>query len=191
MKYFKKIAGKKVYLSPIDIEDCEQYTEWMNDPEITVNLDCLAGNYSVVKEREILEKLAKHEFVFAIVDINSDKLIGNCGLHNIDNVNRKASLGIFIGDKGHWDQGFGTEAVSLLLDYSFNILNMNSVMLVVKEFNKRGLKCYEKCGFKKIGIRREAAIIAGNKYGEVMMDILAVEFKENRFADFLIDKKCL
>ncbi len=31
MRYFKKIAGERVYLSPINVEDAEKYTEWIND----------------------------------------------------------------------------------------------------------------------------------------------------------------
>ncbi len=187
MKYFKKAEGKRVFLSPINVEDCEQYTEWLNDPETAVFLDCFFQNISLLKERELLEKLARDQNVFAIVDKNSGKLIGNCGLHNVDFINRKAVLGIFIGDKDYRNRGFGAEAISLLLDFAFNALNLNSVMLVVKEFNKRGIKCYEKCGFKKIGIRREASIVAGKKYGEIMMDILAEEFSENRIEKYLKD----
>ncbi|MBN1151132.1 GNAT family N-acetyltransferase [candidate division WOR-3 bacterium] len=185
MKYFKKIIGKKVYLSPVDIDDCEQYAQWINDPEISINLDCFSQVFSLIKEREALEKLSKENSVFAIVENNSNKLIGNCGLHNIDFINRKAVLGIFIGDKNFWNRGFGTEAVNLLLDYGFNALNLNSVMLVVKEFNKRAIKCYEKCGFKTIGSRREASIVAGGKYDEIMMDILAGEFTENLSAKYI------
>jgi hypothetical protein len=52
-------------------------------------------------------------------------------------------------------------------------------MLIAKGFNKRAIKCYEKCGFKFMGIRREAAIIGSQKYDEYYMDILASEFKRN------------
>ena len=38
MKYFKKIVGERVYLSPINPEDCEKYVKWLNDLEISINL---------------------------------------------------------------------------------------------------------------------------------------------------------
>jgi RimJ/RimL family protein N-acetyltransferase len=86
-------------------------------------------------------------------------------------------LGIVIGEKSRWGQGYGQEAVKLLLDYGFSLLNLNSVMLGTFSFNQRALRCYEKVGFKMIGRRRDARIIAGEKHDMILMDILAEEFE--------------
>jgi RimJ/RimL family protein N-acetyltransferase len=56
---------------------------------------------------------------------------------------------------------------------------MNSIFLRVHSFNERAIRCYKKCGFKEIGIRREAYILGGKNYNQVYMDILAKEFKGN------------
>ena len=45
MRYFKKIKGERVYLSPINIEDAAKYTEWLNDLEITINLSMPHNTY--------------------------------------------------------------------------------------------------------------------------------------------------
>lgn len=47
------------------------------------------------------------------------------------------------------------------------------------------MKCYEKCGFKLIGMRRESVIYGDKKYEEYYMDILANEFKANLIDDVL------
>jgi RimJ/RimL family protein N-acetyltransferase len=179
MKYFKKMVGERVYLSPIDPDDAEVYAKWINDLEVSIYLTSAPNVYSLSKEKEILEQISKEGYNFAIIDSEKVKVIGNCGLMNVDNVNRKAELGIFIGEKDYWGKGYGTEAIELLLDFSFNILNLNSIMLIVRAFNKRAIRCYEKCGFKLIGKRREAAIIGPQKYDEYYMDILAGEFMKN------------
>ena len=70
---------------------------------------------------------------------------------NVNHIFRKAELGIFVGEKEYWGKGYGTEATELLLDFAFNILNLNSIMLIVNSFNERAIKSYEKCGFKLIG----------------------------------------
>ncbi len=70
----------------------------------------------------------------------------------------------------------GQEAIRLLLDYAFNLLNLNSVMLGTFAFNERTIACYRKVGFREIGRRRQARIIAGKAYDAVLMDILAEEF---------------
>ncbi len=175
MKYFKKLVGDNIYLSPIDLSDVNRYTEWINDLELTINLGLSSQLITREKEKELLEEMSK-DYVFAIVTLERDELLGNCGLHNIDLINKTAELGIFIGEKKNWNKGFGSEATMLLLAYGFNILNLNNVMLTVKEHNKRAIACYKRCGFKHIGMRREANIYGNKKYGTLYMDILAAEF---------------
>ena len=90
-------------------------------------------------------------------------------------------LGIAIGEKEYWGQGYGTEATRLLVDYGFNLLNLNSIMLGAFVFNERAIACYKKVGFKEIGWRRQARIIGGQKYDVLLMDILAEEFQGSYF----------
>ena len=179
MPTYKKLAGAKCYLSPCRLEDAERWAEWFNDLEVTIPLgDEAFTPTSLEGEQEAIQGILKnHSHIFSIVDLETDETIGRCMFFNIDAINRTAMLGIVIGEKGHWDQGYGQEAVSLLLDYGFNLLNLHSVMLGTFSFNKRAIRCYEKGGFKLIGRRREARIIAGEKYDLVLMDILADQFE--------------
>jgi len=186
MKYFKKLVGKKCYLSPINIEDAEKYCDWLNDLEVSINLLTFSQQLGLERERIILQDMLKNSAqILAIVDLKEDKLIGNCSLFRINERNRKAEVGIFIGDKDYWNKGYGSEALSLLVDYGFNILNLNSIMLEVFSYNDRAVKCYKKVGFKEIGRRREALIRAGKKYDEIYMDILATEFKSIYIKKFM------
>ena len=176
MKYFRKLVGEKCYLSPISMEDVEKYTEWLNDMEVGQFLLVSGTVYDLDKERAALENLMKHNVVFAIIEKDTNRAIGNCGLHNVSDIHRRASFGIFIGEKGNWSQGIGSEATCLLLDYAFNVLNLNNVDLEVIDYNKRAIKCYEKCGFRYIGVRRQAVFMAGSYHGVLLYDILASEF---------------
>ncbi|GHV17055.1 N-acetyltransferase [Clostridia bacterium] len=176
MKYFKKISGERIYLSPVNLEDIEQYTQWINDPEISDRLGTSAAMYSLESERKILESMAKEGYNFAIILKDSDRLLGNCSLFDINNLRRTAVCGLFIGDKSERGKGYGSEALRLLLGYGFGTLNLNNVMLNVFEFNKNALACYEKVGFKKIGERRQAYFVHGCYYNDIYMDILAEDF---------------
>ena len=189
MKYFKKLIGKKCYLSPISVDDAEQYCEWINDAEVNKFMVFSSHQIGIEKERTILEDMIKRNAqIFAIIDIKKDELIGNCSLFDIDHLNMKAEFGIFIGNKTYWGKGYGTEATMLILDYGFNILNLNNIMLRVYSYNKRGIRSYEKSGFKVIGNHREAKIIGSKKYDEIYMDILAGEFK-SIYIKKIMDKK--
>ncbi len=181
MKYYRKLVGEKVYLSPINLEDIDKYTEWINDLEIAINLGNAAEVFNQEKEKEMLEKLIEDGHHFAIVNKSQDELLGGCGLFDLDKIHKTAEFGIFIGNKNYWNKGYGSEAIRLLLDYGFNILNLHNISLSVYSFNKRAISCYQKLGFKIIGNRREAREIAGKKYDEIFMDILASEFEGNIF----------
>jgi RimJ/RimL family protein N-acetyltransferase len=176
--YFKKLIGKKCYLSPIDLGDAEKYTEWLNDLEVTEGLGHVyEGIFNVDGEKDILKELSqKHNY--SIIDIQTNELIGSCGFLEIDNLNQTAEIGIFIGNKIFWKKGYGTEAMVLLMDYGFKALNLHNILLRVFSFNEGAIKCYEKIGFKLIGKRREA-LKRGNKTFEIIyMDILYNEFYE-------------
>ena len=186
MKYFKKIVGERVYLSPVNPEDNEKYVEWLNDLKVSLNLTMAPKIISLNKEKEILENMSKEGYNFAIVDKKEDELLGNCGLMDVELIHGTAELGIFIGEKDYWNKGYGTEVINLILDYGFNILNLNNIMLRVHSFNKRAINCYKKCGFKEIGRRREGFVIGDDKYDDIYMDILAEEF-EGSIPDILND----
>ena len=179
MKYFKKLVGERIYLSPRNVEDVEIFTEWMNDFNITDYTGRSYQTMTLQEEKTYLEKEQNNKNVFAIIDLETDKVIGNVGLHEINHINRTATLGIFIGNKNYWSKGYGTEAIQLILDFGFNNLNLNNIDLALMEFNQRALKCYEKCGFKKIGRKRKCNFINGKYYDQILMDILAEEFTKS------------
>ncbi len=177
MKYFHKLVGEKVFLSPLNEEDAEKFAEWISDLEASLYLGQAENVISLDNQKEKLQEMMGEGYNFAVVEKSLDELIGSCGLMDVNSIHGTAELGIFIGDKNHWNKGYGTEACELLVDFGFNILNLNNIMLSVYEFNQRAFACYEKLGFKEIGRRRKAREVGGEKYDEVFMDLLAEEFK--------------
>jgi len=176
--YFKKMIGKKCYLSPININDAEKYTEWLNDLELTMNLTLYNSIINVETEKAFLENLSK-EHNYSIIDIETNELIGTCGFIDLDHLNQTAEVGIFIGNKSYWNKGIGTEALMLLLDYGFKALNFHNIQLRVYSFNERAIKSYKKIGFKVIGNRREALRRGKELYDIIYLDILFNEFYKN------------
>ena len=171
------MSGNKCYLSPLNAHDAEQFAVWLNDLELTVNLDLYNSVINTENEKALLENLSK-EHNYSIIDQETDALLGSAGFAAIDHLNQTAEAGIFIGNKQYWNRGYGTEALTLLLDYGFRALNLHNVLLKVYAFNERALACYEKTGFKRIGQRREA-VLRGNKKSDVAyLDILYDEFYE-------------
>ncbi|WMJ76060.1 MULTISPECIES: GNAT family N-acetyltransferase [unclassified Sedimentibacter] len=175
MKYFKKLEGSKVYLSPINIDDAEIYVKWLNDFNVTDGIGTSSATVSLESEKEWLSKNTSG-YQFAIIRLEDDKLIGNCGFHGIMQLRQCAEVGLFIGDEENRSKGYGQDALDLLVSYGFDYLNLNNIMLKVFSFNERAISCYKKVGFKEIGRRRESYYLKGKFYDDVYMDILKKEY---------------
>ncbi len=182
-RYFRKLVGKRCYLSPINVDDAEQYCVWLNDLEVARTLTLAHMNITLGAEREALERLSR-EHNYAIVLDGSDELIGNCGLIDVNHRDRACEIGIFVGNKDYWGQGYGPEAMELLIGYAFDYLNMRTILLRVYSYNERAIAAYRKIGFREIGTWRKAIALEGAEHDVIFMDLLAEEFRarENRTA---------
>ncbi|MBN2508977.1 MAG: GNAT family N-acetyltransferase [Spirochaetales bacterium] len=180
MKYYKKIVGEKIYLSPVNPDDYEIYTKWLNDISLTKNLGAHRLLISEISEKEKLVEMSKSNTNdYAIVTKENDRLIGNCSLMNIDYINRTAEFGIFIGDEENRNRGLGTEAAKLLLEFGFRVLNLHNIMLRVFSFNEAAVKSYTKAGLKEFGRRTGSQILNGKYYDEIYMEALSDTFKSD------------
>ena len=113
--------------------------------------------------------------IFGIRLLESNRLIGSCQLHSINHVHRSAELQIRIGEPFQRGQGYGTEAVRLLLDFAFKDLNLHRVYLHVFSTNAAAILIYKKVGFVHEGLLRKAAHIDGAYVDVVVMGILRDE----------------
>jgi RimJ/RimL family protein N-acetyltransferase len=177
MKYFKKIVGENVYLSPMNTDDVEIYTKWLNDYDVSGYLGIYRQMISLRSEEETLARLTSEGQNYAIVLIDGDVLVGNIGLNEIDHVNRKADIGLFIGEAANRGKGYGAEALRLMLQYGFDTLNLHNIMLIVHSDNERAIACYEKVGFRELGRRRDAKFKDGRYVDDIFMEILDAEFR--------------
>lgn len=170
------IVGKQTRLRAIEREDIPIFVRWLNDPEVRQYLEMYLP-MSVAEEEQWFEAYLKDDTsrIFGI-ETEEGRLIGNIGLHNLDWKNRKALLGIVIAEREYWGRGYGTDAVTTLLDFAFNEMNLHRVSLSVFEFNERAVRCYEKCGFRHEGRAKEALFRDGSYHDHFLMAILREEF---------------
>lgn len=177
-KYIKKIKGDNVYLSPISLDDTEQYTHMINDLKVSVGIGHPAyiNIMDYEREREFLNSI-KDGKIFAVRLIENDELLGNIELFNVNILQKNAYLGIMLGNPEYQRKGYGKEAINLILDYGFSFLNLYSISLTVFEYNEVAYNLYKKIGFKEVGRMRKRVEIMGKRYDEIIMDILKEEFE--------------
>ncbi len=172
--------GEKVQLGPVLREYLPQYVEWLNHWEVSRYLaPGIPMPMSLEDETDWFENRRRRNdnLVFAILTLAENRLIGNCGLQNIDLKNRTAVFGIFIGDPNYQNQGYGTDATRTLLRYAFEQLGLNRVELEVYDFNPRAIRTYEKAGFRRDGVRRQALYRDGGFHDIYLMSILREEWE--------------
>ena len=173
------IQGRKVRLRAIERSDIPAFVRWFNDPEITQYIKMFMPMSLAQEERWFGAHLDLADSHILGIETPDGRLIGNLGLHDINWKDRKAVLGIVIGEKDCWGQGYGTDAIKTMLSFAFAQMNLHRISLTVFEYNARALRCYEKCGFKAEGRLRRAHFHDGRYYDELIMGVLSDEFQSS------------
>jgi RimJ/RimL family protein N-acetyltransferase len=143
------LRGELVRLRAPVREDARHIAACISLPEVARTLDAWAhAPYSV---DQALDWIGRHDpstVNWAIDCLADGMFIGCTGLRELDFRDRNCEWGIWIGPPGRWDHGFGTEACRLATGYAFRELGMEKVYLKVYETNPRGLRAYQKAGYR-------------------------------------------
>lgn len=173
------LKSESVELVPFESKHIAKFVKFRNSEE-SINLMMPGIPYPATID-SVSEWLSKkknsHESgEFAIIYNKTGEYIGNVSYGSIDWKNRNCEIAIMIGEEKYRNKGIGTKALLLLMDFIFNELNLHRIELKVYDFNKRAIRCYEKCGFKKEGILRDTVYKHGKYINEIIMGILNDEY---------------
>ena len=167
--------GKRIYLRELKEEDASQeYRNWLNDPIANKYLETRSASIKELKEY-IKEKKENENCIFLGIFIkNSDKHIGNVKLEPIDWNDKKATLGILIGDKNYWGKGICTIVMKLITKYAFEKMSLEKIDLGVLSENRAAIICYLKSGFKIDNFSPKA-----DKRENALYDTITMSIKKN------------
>jgi diamine N-acetyltransferase len=169
------VEGQRVGLGPLRMDLVATYQRWDNDLE-ALNANGRVIPFTLEAQRERIAGLGSKPDLcdFTVYDRSDQAPIGWTSLSHIDHRNGTAEFGILLGERR--DQGLGTEATRLTLDWGFTVLGLHNIMLGVAAWNQRAIRVYTKVGFRELGRRRSAGVTMGQRYDAVYMDMLASEF---------------
>lgn len=172
-------TGEKVRLRAYRKEDAPKAQAYINEPEIKRLLGGAPFPLTLADEEKFLSQQSawNDTYSFAIETLADDYYIGGCGLNRLDWKNRVVEIGIFIGDKAYWNQGYGTDALKILLRFVFEQLNMNKVSLQVLSFNERAQRVYQRLGFIEEGRLRQERYVDGSYHDMLVMGLLREEYE--------------
>lgn len=172
------LEGERVYLRPIGQDDAEGYFRMLFNPEVR-RLTGTQHSFTLEGVRRYIEgKSADDSTVLLLIALSdTDEVIGDIALQDINHVNRNANVRIAIDSDNHKGKGYGPESIRLLLEYGFGVLNLHRIELQVFAYNERAIKAYEKVGFSREGVQRDALYYNHQYHDSIMMSILEDEFK--------------
>lgn len=156
-------AGDRVRIRRSRPDDAQATFGWFADPLVTEFLP-LAGEriLPMASVVEFLEQASRdeHPNLNVGIELLSGGLIGTGSLREIV-PEASAEISIVIGEREAWGQGYGAEAMELLLREGFEVLNLKSIWLIVREENVRGVRLFSRLGFHVEETLRAAVVIKG------------------------------
>lgn len=181
VRNYLELNGEKVYLKPLGKEYLEEY--WQNFEDSSIESTIFTGTQGVFKRDDFERYLGniasdQSRVDFLIFSKESNEILGEVVLNDIYRNNRSANIRVAINRKQDFGCGYGTEAIILALNYGFGMLNLHRVELSVLTFNERAIHVYEKIGFQREGVQRDAWYFNHKYYDLMTMSILEDEFRE-------------
>jgi RimJ/RimL family protein N-acetyltransferase len=171
------INDNKIRLRDKRLSDARSDYEWQRDSELAwldaaTPINCSFQEYLTDYTDEIRYP-SPHRRTFSL-ETHDGKHIGNCVYYNIDENKSEAELGIMIGNRDYWNKGYGTDAVSVLIDHIFRQTNLNRIYLKTLVSNTRAHRCFMKCNLKPCGyLKRDG-------YEFLLMEIYRQEWQEQQ-----------
>ena len=171
------IISSKIILREKSPDDAWDDYAWDTDPELA-RLDA-APRLSIPYSQYLSDytralrnpPTTSHRFA---VDTLDGKHIGNCSYYNLDEAKGEVELGIMIGNRDYWDKGYGTDAITTLVNHIFRQRNLKRMYLKTLDWNGRAQKCFKKCGFIPYGQ------LARDGYSFVLMEISRSQWQEQQ-----------
>lgn len=172
------LEGERVYLRPISLEDTDLLFHSLFDKE-TRRLTGTQRHFTREQIASYIENKGQDSssVLLLIALCENDQVIGDIQIGDIDTKNRNAHIRISIDQNNHQGKGYGSEAMLLMLDYGFGILNLHRIELNVFAFNDRAIHTYEKLGFLREGVQRQALYYNHAYHDSIIMSILADEYR--------------
>lgn len=169
------LTGELVVLRAMVATDADHMWADLHDDEATR----LTGSHGTFERHQIDEWCASRaaqpdRLDLAVIDRKTGEWAGEVVINDWDADNRSCGFRIALGPNGR-NRGFGTEATRLIVDYVFDQIDdppVNRLALEVYDFNPRGLEVYEKVGFRREGVLRQALLWDGRYHDAIAMSIV-------------------
>jgi RimJ/RimL family protein N-acetyltransferase len=179
------LTGEKVALVPVRSDLTPLYQRWGNDWAVSRTRGIAIGPMTFEAAQEWYARGSMlwgrpGSYDFLVVEISGYRPVGLTAINDVSPVDGTGEFAVMIGERDAWGKGYGTEVTRVMLRFAFATLGLHNLMLVVLAVNERGIRAYERAGFRRIGRRRGSFRMAGLPVDDIYMDCLATEWRAAR-----------
>lgn len=162
-----ELQGERVVLRPLRVDDAPRIAELAADPEV-------ARWWPDLTEGEVTDKAEGKTDSTGFAVLHDSELIGLVQYHEEDDPEyRHAGIDLFIATP-YQDRGFGTDTVRTMARHLIQDRSHHRLVIDPRADNKRAIRCYEKVGFRRVGVMREYQQAPdGTWHDGVLLDLMA------------------
>lgn len=169
------LKGNNIFLRALEPEDLEFVYAIENDESIW-EISNTQTPYSRYLIKQYLEHSQKDIFEvkqlrLVICNYKNDTL-GLIDLFDFDFKNGRAGVGILIKAEVDRRKGYGSEALQLLVKYSFRHLGLHQLYCNISEENETSIKLFQAQGFEKVGLKKEWNYVNGSYKNEYLFQLI-------------------
>jgi diamine N-acetyltransferase len=171
------LIGEAVALGPLNADLLDKYQDWLSYYGEDRDLPGAAYD-SVEVEFEFTADATDcgEEIYFTVYELGSWRPIGGAALTEIDYEDQVAEFSLIIGESDCRGKGYGSESTRLVLDYAFNALGLQHIMLSVYEYNYSARGAFQRAGFREFSRRRDCHLEGARFWDEIYMGCVACDF---------------
>jgi diamine N-acetyltransferase len=172
-----KLEGDTVRIRAIEPSDIDFLYLWENDPQIWTVSECITPYSRFELEKYILSEgdIFANRQLRLMIDCkqNGDYTpIGAVDLFDFNPVHGRAGLGILIYSSENRGKGYAAEALKLLIEYAFTVLDISVLYCNVSASNHKSVNCFEKAGFERCGLKKSWNNTPNGREDEIMLQLI-------------------
>jgi len=174
------LQGERVILRSVEREDLKRLHELSGNLDLVLLGD---GEWDpqplAAREKRYDNRVVEEDKAWFVIEV-AGTVIGDLNLHHRDRRSGVSAFGIGISDRAYLGQGYGREAIGLMLDWAFHIQNYQKIWLDTWATNQRAIRCYQALGFVAEGRQRRQLFVNGEYIDVIMMGLLREEWQAHK-----------
>lgn len=169
------LKGEHIYLRALEPEDLE-FIHTVENDESVWEMSNTVTPYSKFLIKQYLEQA--HQDIFEVKQLRlvisnyDDVALGMIDLFDFDFKNSRAGVGILVHTSKNRAKGYGSEALKLLINYSFTHLGLHQLYCNISEENAVSIQLFTKLGFQKVGLKKDWNLVKGSYKNEYIFQLI-------------------